>query len=479
MAPPPLLSRRKTKMATLSSLQDRIQGIGTRLQAENESNSRDRINTALNLDFTRSRPGSERKPKTLPIMDGRLPGRPSTISGRQRDRPRIELPLVFEPRQQQSDPSELDAHVKEITRKNGNLIIESKSYNSTIEDMEYISELGNGTSGNVVKMLHKSSKKVIAVKQMRRSGNLEETKRVFFDLEVVLKSHDCPYIVQCLGCFVTDSDVWICMELMATCLDKLTKRYKRPIPEPILGKISVATLKALHYLKESHGVIHRDVKPSNILLDERGNIKLCDFGISGRLVDSKAKTRSAGCAAYMAPERIDPPDPARPDYDIRADVWSLGITLVELATGQFPYKDCRNDFEVLTKVLQDDPPSLPKDGNFSPEFCEFVKDCLIKEYRQRPKYKKLLDYPFIKKYESMKVDVSAWFKEVCRQTEDKVRSSPQRQPLPSNLPAPPCVPPRLSKDRGEQSSSSSSSGAGGSNGQQQPPDPPSRSSTHL
>lgn len=71
-----------------------------------------------------------------------------------------------------------------------------------------------------------------------------------------------------------------------------------------------------------------DVKPSNMLIDWTGTIKLCDFGISGRLVDSKAKTRSAGCAAYMAPERIDPPDPAFPRYDIRADVWSLGISLV-------------------------------------------------------------------------------------------------------------------------------------------------------
>lgn len=125
-------------------------------------------------------------------------------------------------------------------------------------------------------------------------------------------------------CVCVKTDVFIAMELMGTCAEKLKKRIQGPIPERILGKMTVAVsrrnsdreveqcsflslhvvllqiVKALLYLKEKHGVIHRDVKPSNILLDAKGQIKLCDFGISGRLVDSKAKTRSAGCAAYMA-----------------------------------------------------------------------------------------------------------------------------------------------------------------------------------
>lgn len=74
----------------------------------------------------------------------------------------------------------------------------------------------------------------------------------------------------------------------------------------------------------------------------------------------------------MQPERIDPPDPTRPDYDIRADVWSLGVSLVELATGIFPYQNCKTDFEVLTKVLQQESPTLPKHLNFSVNFQQFV-----------------------------------------------------------------------------------------------------------
>lgn len=75
---------------------------------------------------------------------------------------------------------------------------------------------------------------------MRRTGNDEETKRITMDLDVVLKSSDCPYIVQCLGCFITEADVWICMELMSTCFDKLQKRTQKPIPEEILRHVTEA-----------------------------------------------------------------------------------------------------------------------------------------------------------------------------------------------------------------------------------------------
>ena len=152
--------------------------------------------------------------------------------------------------------------------------------------------------------------------------------------------------------------------------------------------------------------------------------------IAGRLVDSKARTRSAGCAAYMAPERINPPNPNKPDYDIRADVWSLGITLVELATGSFPYKDCKTEFEVLTKVIQDDPPCLPLNQGFSHDFRSFVHDCLLKNHKDRPKYKKLLEHPFILKYRDMDVDVGSWYHSVSHHSGDPNKTQGGAEPGP-------------------------------------------------
>lgn len=190
------------------------------------------------------------------------------------------------------------------------------------------------------------------------------------------------------------------MELMDTSLDKFYKficeRQHQRIPESILAKITVATVKALNYLKQKLNIIHRDVKPSNILLHGRGDIKLCDFGISGQLVDSIARTKDAGCRPYMAvkittppqcttllyscdtilfqqPERIDPQ--RAKGYDVRSDVWSLGITLMEVATGRFPYPKWGSVFEQLYQVVQGEPPRLTtsyNDMEFSDEFVDFV-----------------------------------------------------------------------------------------------------------
>ncbi|ELK08084.1 Dual specificity mitogen-activated protein kinase kinase 7 [Pteropus alecto] len=361
---------------------------------------------------------------------------------------------LFTPRSMES--IEIDQKLQEIMKQTGYLTIGGQRYQAEINDLENLGEMGSGTCGQVWKMRFRKTGHVIAVKQMRRSGNKEENKRILMDLDVVLKSHDCPYIVQCFGTFITNTDVFIAMELMGTCAEKLKKRMQGPIPERILGKMTVAIVKALYYLKEKHGVIHRDVKPSNILLDERGQIKLCDFGISGRLVDSKAKTRSAGCAAYMAPERIDPPDPTKPDYDIRADVWSLGISLevgrsgVAPAQGRWGGSGWEGDGEAMgVGQLEPDPwepwvgfglgPNsvwvawgFTSEGYKQAEVPQgrglqasrtnkqnYLRRSwgLTKDHRKRPKYNKLLEHSFIKRYETLEVDVASWFKDVMAKTE--------------------------------------------------------------
>ncbi|CAH1786522.1 unnamed protein product, partial [Owenia fusiformis] len=400
----------ESKMAGSNKFENKLKELEGRLQAENDSSRRDR--RPRNFEFKLASPRRQQQNFTDFAQQGRAGSAPPSA----RNRAGFTLPCSPQS-PKPPDSGEIEQKYQEIMKQSGLLTINTQRVQTDIANLEVCGELGHGTCGHVMKMRHKQTNHLMAVKQMRRSGNRDENKRIIMDLDVVIKSHDCPYIVQCIGTFITDSDVWICMELMETCFDKLLKRLQSRIPEKILGKLTISTVRALNYLKEEHGVIHRDIKPSNILIDMRGTIKLCDFGISGRLVDSKAKTRSAGCAAYMAPERIDPPDPNRPDYDIRADVWSLGISLVELATGMFPYKNCKTDFEVLTKILDEDPPLLPPHSDFSMDFCSFVQDCLTKDYRRRPKYKKLLEHNFIKRYEITFVDVCAWIATVMAKTQ--------------------------------------------------------------
>uniref|UniRef100_A0A0N4W812 mitogen-activated protein kinase kinase n=1 Tax=Haemonchus placei TaxID=6290 RepID=A0A0N4W812_HAEPC len=180
-------------------------------------------------------------------------------------------------------------------------------------------------------------------------------------------------------------------------------------------------------------VIHRDVKPSNILLDWNGVIKLCDFGISGFLIESRARSKLAGCPPYMAPERVRSTVghffefsvvnsslsyfQENTPYDIRSDVWSLGITLVELATGRFPYEG--SDFQIITSILELPSPSLRVSDGFSEEFCALVDLCLRRDVEERPRYATILfavqsihrikRHRFIVKNELADTDVSEWF----------------------------------------------------------------------
>lgn len=189
-------------------------------------------------------------------------------------------------------------------------------YDFTSDDLEDHGEIGRGAFGAVNKMVFKRTDTVMAVKRIRSTVDEKEQKQLLMDLEVVMKSNDCNYIVKFFGALFKEGDCWICMEIMDTSLDKfykficelephnqlpnMPKPQQNRVPEAILAKITVATVHALNYLKQKLNIIHRDVKPSNILLHGRGDIKLCDFGISGQLVNSIARTKDAGCRPYMA-----------------------------------------------------------------------------------------------------------------------------------------------------------------------------------
>lgn len=294
------------------------------------------------------------------------------------------------------------------------------------DSLTVVQQLGRGQYGIVEKVLHHGSESQFAVKRVALGpGDNDEHTRLLMDVDILVKGTKCKNIIKFYGALLWEGDLWILMELMDCSLDKFYRLAHRkvetptdckkapkapspcshlsesvtlgncyvcnPISERVLGRIAADIVNALSYLY-SIKVIHRDIKPSNILINRIGIIKLCDFGISGYLVNSVARTYEAGCRPYMAPERIDPPRD-RTGYDIKSDVWSFGITIMEIATGRYPYR-ARDFFEQLKSICTDDPPKLPV-GRFSPVFEGFIGQCLQKDYQSRPKYDALESHQFI------------------------------------------------------------------------------------
>lgn len=297
-------------------------------------------------------------------------------------------PLSPVPEPPPSVPRDLDKHTT--------ITIDNETFDIEADDLEVISELGRGAYGVVEKMKHKQTGTILAVKRITATVNSVEQRRLLMDLDISMRSSDCDYTVHFYGAMFREGDVWICMEVMDTSVDKFYARAfasGRTLPEHVLRLIAYSVVSALHYLHTRLKVIHRDVKPSNILISRSGKVKMCDFGISGYLVDSVAKTIDAGCKPYMAPERIDPSgNPA--NYDVRSDVWSFGISMIEIATGKFPYQLWATPFEQLKQVVMDPAPTLPG-GTFSADFEDFISQCLHKTVTSRASYPGLLDHKFL------------------------------------------------------------------------------------
>ncbi|XP_066248631.1 dual specificity mitogen-activated protein kinase kinase dSOR1 [Euwallacea similis] len=300
------------------------------------------------------------------------------------------------------------------------------------DDFEKLGELGSGNGGVVNKVRHKSTGLIMARKLIHLEVKPAIKKQIIRELKIL---HDCNFahIVGFYGAFYSDGEISICIEYMdAGSLDLILKKAGR-IPENILGKITSAVLKGLSYLRDKHAIMHRDVKPSNILVNSSGEIKICDFGVSGQLIDSMANS-FVGTRSYMSPERLQ-----GTHYSVQSDIYSLGLSLVEMAIGMYPIpppdaktlavifgQSKEGDspdspkaprpmaiFELLDYIVNEPPPKLPS-GIFSSEFEDFVDRCLRKNPDERADLKTLMNHPWIKKWETEDVNVAEW---VCQTME--------------------------------------------------------------
>ncbi|TFK65201.1 kinase-like protein, partial [Pluteus cervinus] len=206
-----------------------------------------------------------------------------------------------------------------------------------------------GNGGSVMKVEHVPSGMVMAKKVVLIDAKSAVRKQILRELQIM---HDCnsKYIVSSYGAYLSEPNICICMEFM----DKgsFESIYKKigPIDIQVVSKVAHSVLEGLTYLYDVHRIIHRDIKPSNILCNSEGQIKLCDFGVSGELINSIANT-FVGTSTYMSPERIQ-----GAEYSVKSDVWSLGITLVELAHGRFPFNESWSDDSDLSDLEEEGGP---------------------------------------------------------------------------------------------------------------------------
>ncbi|KAF8106248.1 hypothetical protein N665_0145s0060 [Sinapis alba] len=272
-----------------------------------------------------------------------------------------------------------------------------KKFPLNAKDYKLHEEIGDGVSATVYRALCIPLNEVVAIKVLdleKCNNDLDGIRREVQTMSLI--NH--PNVLQAHCSFTAGHQLWVVMPYMAggSCLHIIKSSYQDGFEEPVIATLLRETLRALVYL-HAHGHIHRDVKAGNILLDSNGVVKLADFGVSACMFDTGDRQRSrntfVGTPCWMAPEVMQ----QLHGYDFKADVWSFGITALELAHGHAPFSKYP-PMKVLLMTLQNAPPGLDyeRDKRFSKAFKEMVGTCLVKDPKKRPTSEKLLKHPFFK-----------------------------------------------------------------------------------
>lgn len=272
-----------------------------------------------------------------------------------------------------------------------------KRFPANAKDYQLFEEVGEGVSATVYRALCIPLNEEVAIKVLdleRCNNDLDDIKREVQTMRII--NH--PNVVQAYCSFPAGQKLWIVMPYMAggSCLHIMKYAHPEGFEEPVIATVLYEVLKALIYL-HSEGHIHRDVKAGNILIDAHGAVKLADFGVAASMFDTgdrqRARNTFVGTPCWMAPEVMQ----QLHGYDFKADVWSFGITALELAHGHAPFSKYP-PMKVLLMTLQNAPPGLDyeRDEKFSKSFKKMVATCLVKDPKKRPSSEKLLKHPFFK-----------------------------------------------------------------------------------
>lgn len=252
-------------------------------------------------------------------------------------------------------------------------------------------QIGSGAFGNVFKGRRKSDSLPVAIKVIDLEESKDDIQTINKEITTLSHGKACPQLINYYGSAVFGTKLWIVMEYVdgGSILDYVKKH--RVMSETEIAIVVREVLLGLQYLA-NEGKIHRDIKAANILLSRSGQVKLADFGATAQLTDTMTKCATfVGSPHWMAPEVF-----MQNQYDGKADIWSLGITCVEMCTGAPPYSHV-HPLKLVSIIPRSAPPQLPTDRNYSPEFVDFISKCLTKDPNQRYGINQLLRLEFVQK----------------------------------------------------------------------------------